>query len=664
MEFENIGRYKVIKKIGEGGMATVYCAFDPKFNRKVAIKVLPEALTRDPKFIQRFNREAQAIASLEHPAIVPVYDYGEQNGQPYLVMRHMTGGTLKEYIKRHAPLSLHRATEILARLAPALDKANAEGIVHRDVKPANILFDGEGNPYLSDFGIVKVTDVDTTITGTYDLVGTPAYMSPEQAQTDKHIDGRSDIYSLAVILFEMLTGEQPFKADTPIRMALAHVNAPIPKIGEKRGDLPHTAQEIIQTGLAKEKIDRYPSSNELVAALHELIGTIDRGEAETVDALVTGMYGKTKKKKKWPYLFLGGLGILLVCVGLYLGLDWAIGGFVLDDAPMTDAQKTLDVLVQSFSNPKDQNTPIPTSTYYSFPTDIPSKTPTLKPLDTATPVLSNTPQSSYDLAFASDRDGIFEIYLMNSWTGETMKIPTPPGYNQLFWPTFCGTNIIAFEAQDTTDQNAQAVYLVDLDYPENSSKFINGWAGVPRCSPDGTYIGIMRVDGDHHDLVIYDFSTRTEVFRTDLNQQSEVSGYPTWDQMGNLYFCVSRINGADNNRNGIYTYNNGIAERKFKGSYPALSPNGQLIAYYCGEDDLCVSNIDGSAQEVIADTIRSTKPWRPGVTPWWSADGQWIYFASADEGNWDIYRIHRDGSGKQNITGNWKSNEIMPAVKW
>ena len=293
-------------------MAAVYSAYDPQFDRRVAIKVLPKELTNDPQFIERFNREAQTIARLEHPSIVPVYDYGEQDGQPYLVMRHMTGGTLREYLKQYGPLSLQQATDLLSKLAPALDKAHTVGIVHRDVKPANILFDEDGNPYLSDFGIVKLAYSDTTLTGTADTIGTPAYMSPEQARTEKDIDGRSDIYSLAVILFEMLTGEQPYKADTPVGMVVAHIQDPIPHIVEKRGDLPNTAQKVIDKGLAKERTERFRTSRELVDALRFLATRIEKGGKETIDAFVTELVEKKQQKSPSPIPWL-----------------WIVGGFVL-----------------------------------------------------------------------------------------------------------------------------------------------------------------------------------------------------------------------------------------------------------------------------------------------------------------------------------------------
>jgi multiple sugar transport system substrate-binding protein len=266
---EKIGRYEIREEIGHGGMATVYLAHDPHFNRKVAIKVLPREVMLDSRFRERFNREAQTIARLEHRSIVPVYDYGEEDGQPYIVMRYMPGGSLREYIDRKGPLSISEATRIISELAPALEKAHTMGIIHRDLKPGNIMFDENDDAYLSDFGIAKLTEATTELTGSR-IIGTPAYMSPEQAKATDAIDGRSDVYALSAILFEMLTGKQPYKADTPLGLVLAHLHNPIPRIREFRADLPDSTENIIEKGLAKEREQRYQTPRELSHALETL----------------------------------------------------------------------------------------------------------------------------------------------------------------------------------------------------------------------------------------------------------------------------------------------------------------------------------------------------------------------------------------------------------
>lgn len=271
---QTIGRYEIRQELGRGGMATVYQGFDPRFKRDVAIKLLPREFLHDPNFRARFEREATTIASLEHSAIVPVYDFGEEDGQPYLVMRFMPGGSLAEQLDRGS-LSVNETARILSRIAGALDFAHSKGVIHRDLKPANILFDQHADAYLGDFGIVKLTEEAATLTGTGGIIGTPAYMSPEQAQGKGGIDNRSDLYSLGVILFQMLTGSQPFEADTPIGLAFMHVTEPTPDILEKKPELPPGVGTFIQQAMAKAKGDRFSTAQELA-------GEFERSTTEEV----------------------------------------------------------------------------------------------------------------------------------------------------------------------------------------------------------------------------------------------------------------------------------------------------------------------------------------------------------------------------------------------
>lgn len=262
---ETFGRYQLKQKLGQGGMATVYLAHDPRFGRDVALKVMAQPYQDDSMFRSRFEREAKTIATLEHPAIVPVYDFGEDNNQLYLVMRYMPGGSLADRLIR-GPLQLAEAVAIIHRIGDALDHAHLKGVIHRDLKPGNILFDQYANPFLSDFGIVKLAEATSNLTGS-GVVGTPAYMSPEQVHGEKEIDGRSDIYTLGIILFEMLTGRKPYRADTPVKLMMAHLMNPVPSILDVKPDLPVGCETVIQKVLAKEPNTRYSTAQEMTAAL-------------------------------------------------------------------------------------------------------------------------------------------------------------------------------------------------------------------------------------------------------------------------------------------------------------------------------------------------------------------------------------------------------------
>lgn len=262
---ENVGRYQIRKELGRGGMATVYSAYDPRFEREVAIKFLPREFLHNPQFRTRFEREAKSVAALEHSAIVPVYDFGEQDGQPYIVMRLMAGSLTN--LLEQGPLSLEKTVEILNTLAPALDAAHKRGIIHRDLKPGNILLDQYGKPFVADFGIAHITeDASANLTGS-GIIGTPAYMSPEQVQGEEDIDGRSDVYALGIIVYQMLTGQMPYQATTPGKVMLAHLLEPVPDIRSLRVDLPPSVGAVLQRALAKNRDERFTTAGDFADTL-------------------------------------------------------------------------------------------------------------------------------------------------------------------------------------------------------------------------------------------------------------------------------------------------------------------------------------------------------------------------------------------------------------
>jgi serine/threonine protein kinase len=265
MHPDKIGRYKIKEELGQGEMGAVYRAFDPSFNREVAIKVLPLAMMRNLKILARFRRELKMIALLEHPAIVPVYDVGEENGQPYYVMRYMSGGSLRRWI-RNGKMSLQDTADIIERIALGLEYAHRKGIVHRDLTPDNILFDNHNNPYITDFSLAKLIADTFRTNSNSGFIGTPEYISPEQAQS-LPVDHRTDIYGLGVITYEMLTGEKPYQATEPIGVLVKHVSEPVPEIRKVNPELPEEVDAIIKKALAKNRNDRYESAVDFARAL-------------------------------------------------------------------------------------------------------------------------------------------------------------------------------------------------------------------------------------------------------------------------------------------------------------------------------------------------------------------------------------------------------------
>jgi serine/threonine protein kinase len=261
-----LGSYRIISQIGQGGMATVYKAYQPSMDRHVAIKVLPSQLAESKEFVARFQQEARIIARLEHPHILPVFDYGESDGVAYFVMRYLEAGTLKDRMVARRPLPLNEIDRIFTQLTDALSYAHGHGVVHRDLKPANALVDSQGNLFLTDFGIAKLLEsASPRLTQTDAIMGTPAYISPEQAQA-RTVDQRSDIYSLGIILYEMVTGQVPFEAETPLAIILKHVSDPLPPPSLIKKDIAPAIEQAILKALAKDPDDRFATAAEFLAA--------------------------------------------------------------------------------------------------------------------------------------------------------------------------------------------------------------------------------------------------------------------------------------------------------------------------------------------------------------------------------------------------------------
>ena len=271
MEFEQFGPYRIEVLIGRGGMGEVYRAFDNDHGRTVALKVLAEHLAADRNYRERFRREAHAAARLSEPHVVPIHRYGEIDGRLFLDMRLVQGRDLGAVLSSEGALSPRRAVSVIGQVAHALDAAHAEGLVHRDVKPSNVLVTGEGDDefvYLVDFGIARSVDDDgdgPSLTQTGSAVGSFDYMAPERF-LERPLDARSDVYSLACVLFECLTGRRPFPGTDLAPLMWAHINTPPPKVSEIRPGLPAALDEVVATGLAKSPEDRWPSTGALAAA--------------------------------------------------------------------------------------------------------------------------------------------------------------------------------------------------------------------------------------------------------------------------------------------------------------------------------------------------------------------------------------------------------------
>jgi len=268
---QTLGGYRLVSRLGQGGMATVYKAYEPALDRYVAVKVLPQFFAKDPVFVQRFRREAKAVAQLNHPNIVPIYSYGEAGGITYIAMQFVVGDTLKH--ESEQKFSFEESLRLLAPIARALAYAHQRGIVHRDIKPSNILL-ADGNwPVLADFGLAQMAQVSGKLTESGVGMGTPMYMSPEQGQGEK-VDHRTDIYSLGIVLYELITGDVPFRADTPMAIVIKHISAPMPMPHQVNPDIPDYLEAIILKATAKNPDDRYQTAEEMAIAMENTLARL------------------------------------------------------------------------------------------------------------------------------------------------------------------------------------------------------------------------------------------------------------------------------------------------------------------------------------------------------------------------------------------------------
>ncbi len=552
MPADKIGRYHIKNELGRGGMATVYQAYDPNFERDVALKVLPRAFLHDPQFRARFEREAKMVAALEHSAIVPVYDFGEEDGQPYIVMRMMSGGDLADKLKQGA-LSYKEAARIITRLADALDAAHSKGIVHRDLKPGNILFDQYNNPYLSDFGIARLAHGSHTLTGE-NIIGTPAYMSPEQIQGEKDLDGRSDLYALGIIFYHMLIGHTPYQATTPAKVMMMHILEPVPDIANLKPEMPEVVNQWLQKLLAKEPNDRFATAADMSAALQSAL----RGEthatlqakpivsATRVSApptaeilspssapppLTPPPYATaapplmpSQTKRNWiPYavgaFLLVGVGAVVLLVTAFMGYRGQ-GPLALLASPTP----TVTAVVSTTEEPTLEAT---SSTEAAVAIEIGSPTPTSESPTTipssATPEApTSTPEPALPTVGGSDKIAFIEannIWLMNV-DGSDLEQLTNDGAakTNLSWTpdgtalTYISGKCIWYAEYDT----GRLDYIACFESAENLETFA--------ISPDGTRAVIAL----NRELYIVPFDKeRLQVarFRTDLQAMSECSAY-------------------------------------------------------------------------------------------------------------------------------------------
>ncbi len=397
---KQLGQYQLVAPLGEGGMAVVYKAYQPSMERYVALKILPRQYAADPTFLQRFQQEARIIASLEHPGILPVYDYGQADGYTYIVMRFVQGHTLADLLQGE-PLPLDQIAEIIGRIAAALDYAHTRGVVHRDVKPSNVLMDQHGNLLLTDFGVAKMLLASARLTASGAFIGTPTYASPEQCLGIQDIDRRSDVYSLGAILYEMATGRPPFHAETPMAIVIKHIHDPLPLPRSLNPALPESVERVILKALAKQPEARHQTAGEMAKALEAAIS----GEAETVAIAPPGPVSPTGAAKRRPIpawgWALGCLAILGIAAALTGVAIWAWTKVRFTPTP-TAMRTTGTPTLSADIAPTTEAVPLQVQPSATSAAPLPTASPTPPPRDTPTPTAGAVTPTSSVLPRASE----------------------------------------------------------------------------------------------------------------------------------------------------------------------------------------------------------------------------------------------------------------------
>jgi serine/threonine protein kinase len=631
-------RYHLLEPLGEGGMATVYLAFDTRLERRVALKVIRTDYSTDSQFLKRFDREARVLARLSHPHIVQVLDVGEHAGMPYVVMEYLAGGTLKARIGR--PLLPGEAGALLAPIARALAHAHRQGIVHRDVKPANILLTPDGTPKLSDFGIAKIFERpgSTDLTASGVGVGTPDYMAPEQWLGQS--SPQSDIYSLGVVLYELLAGRRPFAADTPVAVLLKHINDPLPNPRPYAPDLPEAAVQVLWRALAKKPEARYAAMEEFATALESLQHV--------------RLY-QPASARPWMWLGLGGLGLATLSLGC-LGV-WAILASPQPALPETPGA----------SVPEAASGDTPTQAAVVQPTDgpvtplAPGLLTTSEP--TAPPVAGELASSGVDasatpanaitesvsppagqVAFYASRDGNLEIYTMTADGSGQTNLTRNRAMDWLPAWSPDGARLAFVSDREGNEE----IYIMNADGSGLSRlTFDPARDEAPDFSPDGQRIVfqsdrtgtpaiyVMNVDG-----------TRSTLLAADGTD----SGLPKWSPDGTQILFQSKRDGDWD----VYVMNadgSGIRNltlNTFVDITPDWAPDGTRIVFSSNRetDHYEIYTMNAAGGDVQRVTRGSTNSW----TPVWSADGQILIFATKVGDNYELFRARPDGQDLRRLT--------------
>jgi tRNA A-37 threonylcarbamoyl transferase component Bud32 len=686
---QTLGKYQIIEQVGKGGMATVFKAYQPGLDRHVAVKVLPAYYAHEAGFEERFTREAKAIARLDHPHILPVYDFGQDDGLSYIVMKYVSGGTLKDRLGRS--LAPKEALGILKQIAAALDHAHDVGILHRDVKPGNILIDEKGWVYLSDFGLAKMVEGSVQLTGTGTGVGTPAYMSPEQGQ-GLAVDERTDVYSLGIILYEMLTGRVPYDAETPMAVVVKHITSPLPLPRSINPTIPEPVERVILKALAKNPDDRFPRAGDLVVALEAAIASAE--EEPTLAWPVSGMgavpalgvppvspavpppppppsqpVSSPKEGGGFPllaiaaaagaFVFLGS--VLVVALLIIPGRGGDTGGGADDGrgGPVTTLTAVSSPPAAVGLDATDTPTSIPTTV-----TQVDTSQPTATETEAVTSVLSTTPAPTPTPPATSAP--------VPPDTPSPTSTPAPTFTPRPSTPTPTAiplTGRLVFHRNPGSHQlSDNEIYVYDIQRGTTTrltDNAYNDW--IPRWSPDGRRIAFTS-NRDNDNPQNYDVWVMNAdgSYPQRYIATSAWDEYSAWSPLNNGEIAIATT--ADNNSEihiGTGSSLRRLTFNTIRDEWPTWSPDGKRIAhgnYQFEKGDIYVTDVSTGVTEWLYGTDGDDNQ------PAWSPDGRWIVFVqrSSDRDAFGrLVLVSADGSSPYTLTEAYASNPAWsPDSEW
>ncbi|MFK7803002.1 MAG: protein kinase [Anaerolineae bacterium] len=711
MVTEEIGQYLIEEIIGSGGMARVYKAFDDRIKRYVAVKMLGEHFTNQDYLFDRFEQEARLIASLEHHAIVPVYDYGDHDGRPYIVMRLMPGGSLADQLE-DGPIELKSISRILNRICAALDKAHANDVIHRDIKPGNILFDDDGIAFLADFGIARFSEM--TQSGV--VVGSPHYMSPEQARGHP-IDPRSDVYQLGILLFEMLTGTLPFDGESIDSVIYQHVHEPVPALTNYNPDLPAGLQTLINDALAKDRDQRIGTALELASRLATLVPNSDgnggglksppavrigdrfRRTLTNVETDTVLDYPINRRQPILPRLLMWLAGIVALLGGLYMipavRSNPAVAQFA--DTVVT-AIREMPRIAQGIQEDGSDvffevaglatDTPTPTNTLAPTATEVPPLV--VEGVSTSTPIPP-------PLLPPTEAPGMIESPLPPTETPAptpsneptpTLAAPEPTSTpdTDVIPPTevSADTLISGQELAELTESSGSIVYSVRKFNEIKYNLYVRDSAGTENqitndnvndfgavWSPDGNTIAYFSVELPREITLINPDGTNKRLLTTNTYTEE----FPAFDPSGQtIIFHSNRAGSTSSNDDetilyAIYTIpavgpansEERLVRNGRENFAPSFSPDGTKIAY---------ESVVGTQRHIFVYDLLTEEeiqitPFTSGVArnPVWSPDteNQRIAFFYEHDQKADIYTVNPDGTELTPVTSSFEFNSFHPS---